>query len=82
MCCTCKVLKLFIGCGYGWCGVCEIVVGKIPKDIGMGVHKGNVVLFVPSLFGCFLGISSLYVFSFLPARPAGTLSSKPRCTGS
>ena len=31
---------------------------------GMGVRKGTVVLFVPTLFGCFLGIPSLYVFSF------------------
>ena len=21
MCCTCKVLQSFIGCGYGWCGM-------------------------------------------------------------
>ena len=25
------------------------------KDIGMGVRKGTVVSFVPTLFGCFLG---------------------------
>ena len=31
------------------------------KAIGMGVRKGTVVLFVPTLFGCFLGI---YVCSF------------------
>ena len=35
------------------------------KDIGMGVRKGTVVSFVPALFGCFLGIPTLYVFSFL-----------------
>ena len=35
------------------------------KDIGMGVHKGTVVSFVPTLFRCFLGIPALYVFSFL-----------------
>ena len=29
------------------------------KDIGMGVRKGTVVSFVPTLFGCFLGIPSL-----------------------
>ena len=37
---------------------------KISEDIGMGVRKGTVVSFVPTLFGCFLGIPSLYVFSF------------------
>ena len=46
----------------GDCGV--RVVGKMSKDIGMGVRKGTVVLFVPTLFGCFLAIPSLYVFSF------------------
>ena len=40
------------------------VVGKMSKDIGMGVCKGTVVSFVPTLFGCFLGIPSLYGFSF------------------
>ena len=40
------------------------VVGKMSKDIGMGVRKGTVVSFVPTLLGCFLGIPSLYVFSF------------------
>ena len=42
------------------------VVGKMSKDIGMGVRKGTctVVSFVPTLFGCFLGIPSLYVCSF------------------
>ena len=40
------------------------VVGKMSKDIGMGVRKGTVVSFVPTLFGYFLGIPSLYVFSF------------------
>ena len=37
---------------------------KMSKDIGMGVRKGTVVSFVPTLFSCFLGIPSLYVFSF------------------
>ena len=46
----------------GDCGVC--VVGNMSKDIGMGVRKGTVVSFVPTLFGYFLGIASLYVFSF------------------
>ena len=40
------------------------VVGKMSKDIGMGVRKGTVVSFIPTLFSCFLGIPSLYVFSF------------------
>ena len=44
----------------GDCGV--RVVEKISKDIGMGIHKGTVVSFVPTLFGCFLGIPSPYVF--------------------
>ena len=39
------------------------VVEKMSKDIGMGVHKGTVVSFVPTLFGYFLGIPSLYVSS-------------------
>ena len=38
-----------------------LVVEK-SKDIGMGVRKDTVVSFVPTLFGCFLGIPSLYVF--------------------
>ena len=38
------------------------MVGNMSKD--MGVHKGTVVSFVPTLFGYFLGIPSLYVFSF------------------
>ena len=46
----------------GDCGVC--VVGKISKDIGMGVRKGTVVSFVPTWFGCFLGIPSLYRYAF------------------
>ena len=44
----------------GDCGV--HVIGKMS---GMGVCKGTVVSFVPTLFGCFLGIPSLYVCSFL-----------------
>ena len=31
------------------------------KNTGMGVRKGTVVLFIPTLFGCFLGILSPYV---------------------
>ena len=38
------------------------MVGKMSKDIGMGVRKDTVVSFV--LFGYFLGSPSLYVFSF------------------
>ena len=38
--------------------------GKMSKDIGMGVRKGTAVSFVPTLFGCFLGIPSLHVCSF------------------
>ena len=45
-------------------GLCMRVVGKMSKDIGMGVSKGTVVSFVPTLFGCFWGIPFLYVFSF------------------
>ena len=40
------------------------MVGKMSKDIGMGVRKGTVVSFVRTWFGYFLGIPSLYVFSF------------------
>ena len=40
------------------------MVGKMSKDIGMGVRKGTVVSFVPTVFGYFLEIPSLYVFSF------------------
>ena len=31
----------------------------------MGVRKDTVVSFVPTLFGCFLGIPSLYVFKMV-----------------
>ena len=44
----------------GDCGV--HVIGKMSKDIRMGGRKGTVVSFVPTVFGCFLGIPSLYVF--------------------
>ena len=40
------------------------VVGKMSKDIGMGVHKGTMVSFVPTLFGYFLGTPSPYVNLF------------------
>ena len=45
--------------------VCWVNNKKMSKDIGMRVCKGTVVSFVPTLFGCFLGIPSLYVFSFI-----------------
>ena len=43
-----------------------LMVGEMSKDIGMGVHKGTVVSFVPTLFGCLacLGIPSLCGFHF------------------
>ena len=44
----------------GDCGV--HVVGKMSKAIGMGVRKGTVVSFFPTLFGCFLGIICLFIF--------------------
>ena len=50
----------------GDCGVC--IVGKMSKDIGIEVRKGTVVSLVPTLFGYFLGIPSLYVFSFFTSR--------------
>ena len=34
------------------------------KDIGMGVRKGTVLSFVPTLFGYFLGIPSLCLSFF------------------
>ena len=42
------------------------VVGKMSKDIGMGIRKGTVVSFVPTctLFSCFLGIPSYMSFHF------------------
>ena len=44
-------------CACGW---------KNVQRYGMGVRKGTVVSFVPTLFGCFLRIPSLYyVFSFV-----------------
>ena len=47
----------------GDCGM--RVVGKMSKDIGMGVRKGAVVSFVTTLFSCFLGIPFLYVLLLL-----------------
>ena len=49
-----------VACRGLWCACCW----KMSKDIGMGVRKGTVVSFVPTWFGYFLGIPSLYVFSF------------------
>ena len=37
---------------------------KMSKDIGMGVRKGTVVSFVPTLFSCFLGIHPYMSFHF------------------
>ena len=37
-------------------------VGKMSKDIGMGVRKGTVVSFVPTLFAYFWGIPSHMFF--------------------
>ena len=45
----------------GDCGV-HVVGLKMSKDIGMGVCKVLRCRFIPTLFGCFLEISSLYVF--------------------
>ena len=72
-CCNCHAHS--IGCGYGWCGmagtglcacvcVCVCVeVGEMVKNIGMTIRKGNCGT-IPTLFGCFFGIPSLYVLSF------------------
>ena len=69
--CEVKVLQSFIGFGYGWCDMKGIVMCiwlKKCQNIGMGVRKGTVVLFVSALFGCFLGIPSLCLFIFLNGR--------------
>ena len=40
-------------------GYCTHIIGMGGTHIiGMGVHKGIVVSFIPTLFGCFLGIPS------------------------
>ena len=49
-------------------------IRPMSKDIVMGVRKGTVVSFVPTLFGCFLEISSLYVFQFVKMFSFVTLS--------
>ena len=41
------------------------VVENKSKDIGMGIRKSIQCGVIPTLFGCFLGIPSLYVSSFL-----------------
>ena len=41
------------------------VVDNKSKDIGMGIRKSIQCGVIPILFGCFLGIPSLYVISFL-----------------
>ena len=61
MYCTCNHLLAVNMAGVGHLGDCGVrVVGKMSKeiDIGMGVRKGTVVSFVPTLFGCFWGILS------------------------
>ena len=59
-------LPLYIGWGYGWCGMPGIGVCVCSwnngKDIGMTIRKYCGV--IPTLFGCFFGIPSLYVLSF------------------
>ena len=40
------------------------MVGKMSEDIGMGVRKGTVVSFVPTLFGYFLGIKIMSLKCF------------------
>ena len=62
MYCTCNHLLAVNMAGVGafrglWCA-CG---WKMSKDIGMGVRKGTVVSFVPTLFACFLGIPSLFI---------------------
>ena len=41
------------------------MVGVVGNDIGMGIRKSIQCGVIPTLFGCFLGIPSLYVLSFL-----------------
>ena len=70
-CCNCHAHS--IGCGYGWCGmagiglcvcVCVCVeVGKMAKDIGMTIHKGIVVPFLPCLVA-FWGFHPYMFFHF------------------
>ena len=73
----CEVLQLApsISCGYGWCGmpgigvcvcvcVCVCEFGKMAKDIGMTIRKGNVVSFLPCLVA-FWGFHPYMFFHFL-----------------
>ena len=63
----CSVLLCVLNGGYAYTGNAASSTscsGKMSKDVGMGVRKGTVVSFVPTLYGCFLGIPSLYVCSF------------------
>ena len=41
------------------------VVENKSKDIGMGIRKSILCGVIPTLFGCFLWIPSLYVISLL-----------------
>ena len=63
-CCNCHILLAVdmagVACQELVC-VCEF--GKMAKDIGMTIRKGYCGI-IPTLFGCFLGIPSLYVLSF------------------
>ena len=52
-----------VACRGLWCACCWKNVRR-HIAIGMGVRKGTVVSLVPTLFGYFLRIPSLYVFSF------------------
>ena len=45
------------------------MVGKMSKDIGMGVYKGTMVSFVPTLFGYFWGFHPY--MSFVPGIYTG-----------
>ena len=64
----CEVLQLplYIGWGYGWCGmpgigVCVCAVGKMAKDIGMTIRKSIVVSFLP----CLVAFLAFHVFLLL-----------------
>ena len=62
------MLQLFIGmAGVACRGFVVCVVGNKSKDIGMGIRKSIQCGVIPTLFGCFLGIPSLYVLSILNA---------------
>ena len=65
MCVICIAIIYWLSMWHvGNCGVC--VVGQ--KDIGMGIHKCTVMSFVPTLFGCFLGIPSIIMYFYLKKK--------------